>query len=448
MQDRVPLYPGRVTLTPVAGQENTYDMVRADQPTQAGTPLNKASLLKDTTAAKLGLTDTAVPDEALQKLIPPIGEVKITRRTDLGDKWLLCNGDTFSKDSYPQLGQLLPASTTGKWDVVGTPGGTIKKIYCYNGRWIAVGSNASGYPAIYTAANLEGAWAENVLYSASETLTSVFCYNNRWVAVGYTSLGYPVIYTTTNPAGTWTRKQVSSSKISIYDVYCYNGTWVAVGGTSSGTSYFYPFIYFTSNPASSWTEKQLSTSTEGVLKSVYCYNGTWAVVGKKSGLCYTTANPSGTWSKNAIVAGYRNCIAVYYNNGTWVALLELNSNSSQGAIAFFYTDNPAGTWTEGASIPDTRYDTESVFCYNGTHVVCLSRLGDYSKIVYTMEDISSEASIDENVIIQGAGGDRNSSIFCYNGTWALTNSRDIYSPVNALPEISLNGVYAYIKAKE
>ena len=46
MQDRVSLYPGRVKLVPVAGQENTYDMVRADSPTQEGTPLNKDSLLK------------------------------------------------------------------------------------------------------------------------------------------------------------------------------------------------------------------------------------------------------------------------------------------------------------------------------------------------------------------------------------------------------------------
>lgn len=68
MEDRVSLYPGRVTLTPVSGQENTYDMVRADQPTQDGTPLNKASLLKDTTAALYGLGTDAVPDEVLEKL--------------------------------------------------------------------------------------------------------------------------------------------------------------------------------------------------------------------------------------------------------------------------------------------------------------------------------------------------------------------------------------------
>ncbi len=40
--NRVPLYPGRVTLDPVSG--NTYDLTRADNPTQAGTPLNAALL--------------------------------------------------------------------------------------------------------------------------------------------------------------------------------------------------------------------------------------------------------------------------------------------------------------------------------------------------------------------------------------------------------------------
>ena len=68
MKDRVPLYPGRVKMVPVAGQENVYNMTRADQPTQEGTPLNKATLLKDATAALFGLGADSVPDDVLQKL--------------------------------------------------------------------------------------------------------------------------------------------------------------------------------------------------------------------------------------------------------------------------------------------------------------------------------------------------------------------------------------------
>lgn len=68
MKDRVPLYPGRVKLTPVAGQENTYDMVRADQPQQEGDPLNKATLYSDDTAASFDLGADSVPDQALKLL--------------------------------------------------------------------------------------------------------------------------------------------------------------------------------------------------------------------------------------------------------------------------------------------------------------------------------------------------------------------------------------------
>lgn len=68
MQDREPTYPGRVTLTPVYGMANTYDMERADRPLQEGTPLNKASLLKDATAALFGKTNAAVPDDILNLL--------------------------------------------------------------------------------------------------------------------------------------------------------------------------------------------------------------------------------------------------------------------------------------------------------------------------------------------------------------------------------------------
>ena len=68
MQDRVSLYPGRVKLEPVAGQANLYDLTRADQPTQEGTPLNKANLLSDATAALMGLDAAATPDGAFAAL--------------------------------------------------------------------------------------------------------------------------------------------------------------------------------------------------------------------------------------------------------------------------------------------------------------------------------------------------------------------------------------------
>lgn len=54
--DRVPTYPGRVKLIPVAGQENTYDMVRADNPIVVGTPINRALFDSIVSVAEATLT--------------------------------------------------------------------------------------------------------------------------------------------------------------------------------------------------------------------------------------------------------------------------------------------------------------------------------------------------------------------------------------------------------
>ncbi len=50
MKDRIPTKPGRVLLTPEDGSTPFYATItRADEPTQEGTPLNKANLLSDET---------------------------------------------------------------------------------------------------------------------------------------------------------------------------------------------------------------------------------------------------------------------------------------------------------------------------------------------------------------------------------------------------------------
>lgn len=42
-KDRVPTYPGRIKLSPIAGQPDTFEMERADEPITEGTPINKAT---------------------------------------------------------------------------------------------------------------------------------------------------------------------------------------------------------------------------------------------------------------------------------------------------------------------------------------------------------------------------------------------------------------------
>lgn len=70
MKDRIVQNPHRYQLVPVAGQEGIYDIIaKPGTITEVGTPINKATLLKDETAALYGLTgDDATVDGALKNV--------------------------------------------------------------------------------------------------------------------------------------------------------------------------------------------------------------------------------------------------------------------------------------------------------------------------------------------------------------------------------------------
>lgn len=70
----------------------------------------------DATAAALGLSGDPTVDDALNHLSTSVkdtykvGDTLTTARTDLGDKWLLCNGSIVNEEAYPELYSLLPGA--------------------------------------------------------------------------------------------------------------------------------------------------------------------------------------------------------------------------------------------------------------------------------------------------------------------------------------------------
>ena len=200
MQDRVPLYPGRVTLTPVAGQENTFDMARADQPTQEGTSLNKATLLKDATAAKFGKDAGAVPDEVLDVLSKsvlegtyPVVDVyagqnweKGTVPNVSGSVWqqiAVANNILFS---FPISGTTAVMSTDGKtWTTLTIP--TVSGGYNYGGRhrivyvgdtyYLLIPITSSPYKAIIYATQNLSTWTLKCTLSLTNIAYDLF-YSN------------------------------------------------------------------------------------------------------------------------------------------------------------------------------------------------------------------------------------------------------------------------------
>lgn len=89
------------------GTLNHYEYLkREDAPTVEGTPLNKANLLSDATAAKIWpgskKPDDPTVNDALGKLsegTAKVGDIAITARTDLSDAWLRATGALYRRNS-------------------------------------------------------------------------------------------------------------------------------------------------------------------------------------------------------------------------------------------------------------------------------------------------------------------------------------------------------------
>lgn len=108
MKDRKPRYPNRVLITPENGGEPFYaTMTRADEPYDEGMAMSKQNILQDATAAAIGLDPEAdpTPNDAFLKLDGnyrrryKVGDIATSVRTDLGEKWALCNGDPVYRDA-------------------------------------------------------------------------------------------------------------------------------------------------------------------------------------------------------------------------------------------------------------------------------------------------------------------------------------------------------------
>ena len=158
MQDRIPTYPGRWKLTNVAtGEVIIVDAVRADDATQDGTPMNKATFLKDATAALFGLTALAVPDDVLAAIAS--GRAKIETGSYNGTGvYGSANKNTLSFSLTPKIVVIYRRSTSSGFQMVmpyiygehsfwtGTMSTNQEQIVSISGNtmsWYSNGGNAS-----------------------------------------------------------------------------------------------------------------------------------------------------------------------------------------------------------------------------------------------------------------------------------------------------------------
>lgn len=99
--DRIPLYPGRVKLIPVSGQANTYDLVRADEPLVAGTPINKALFesIVSVAEATLAVDGWTMGSDGRYKQTVSVPPVRTNSKIVIVD----CNLDTDDADARAEI---------------------------------------------------------------------------------------------------------------------------------------------------------------------------------------------------------------------------------------------------------------------------------------------------------------------------------------------------------
>lgn len=452
MQDRISLYPGRVTLTPVSGQDNTYDMERADSPTQEGTALSKANLLTDETAENLGLDSTATPNDALARLASArvrIGDTRTTARTDLGDDWLLCNGESISSADYPELANLLVSISPQYKNI--TVNLTLTQLIYSGGYWVAIGTTSnSRYVTIAYTQDLNGTWTTKNLIntSSSDTISNphiAYDDSQGWVAVisktGTGTTGVLALYSTTLD-GTWQSKQIYyGDYFSEYFLERKNGYWVTGGYYMPNEDDRYSVIAYATSPSENWTVKTISRD----IRSIDYGNGYWcATDSNMSGILYATSL-SGSWIYKSIVSTTAYSMAnIKFANEKWVIAFAGSSSGSSFFVS--YATNPTGTWTTetvtmtGFSVPLYVIEYINGKWYiggNNSSVVSSSDLTNWN-----LEPVDGAWRVLSIV--------SNGSLIVYAGNASGSTSGNLYFLDNStvsLPTIS-GDLYTYIKAKE
>lgn len=314
MTDRQPAsgQAGRVLITPESsGQMPFYAKIEmADNPIDPGTPINKATLLQDMTASQYGLGSDAVPDDVFAKIepqLPQIGDIKMTARTSLGDKWLLCNGGEISQSEYPELYALLSE-------------GGITKPWKENKVWSAFDSPPQG--------------TTSIVYGSGYYVMTCGNSKNNTVRIYYSQ----------SAAGPWTLAlEINDGGINTYinRVRYINDTFIAVGEYSDD-----PYIWYASDPTGDWTGIKISETASAVLDIVYA-NGQYIAATNYSianrSILYYSSTLNGAWTGYTMSLGqYNNLLGIAYGGGYFVVPVR-DSNSQMDKIV--YSENVTGPWT-------------------------------------------------------------------------------------------------------
>ena len=406
---------------------------------------NSGQVLLDRDArVTTGLASGSTLDDALQFVVKDggafqVGDTLTTARTNLGDKWLLCNGTQITQTDYPALVGLLGnkpfnwiskgTSTTANIDYI------VNKTTATGDLFLARSDTPvnNKYNCYYSTDLLS--WQS---LKTSDTKFSIWCVNGTWIIAYATAIGYP------NKPYYYSGENMNFSNFvtingisSLSGVAYWNGKYYLNGSDTSlerqnSSMFIYtdlsqtPIILHLNIGASG----QLGVLPDGV---AFCYGGTPAY--SQYGI---------------VVVDAQNSVSTYS-----VTLADYNApaTSIQYFNGYYYITTYKGT---SPSITHTLFRSTALN-------------GSYSKVMYngTEEVTATNITITDDYLITDTGYyiDKENNVYKQanpiTATVPILVSNDkYYTMVNTtayqsniaasanLPKVSTaSGLYTYIKAK-
>ncbi|MDR2666932.1 MAG: tail fiber protein [Holosporales bacterium] len=403
MKDRIPTYPGRVTLTQVT--ENTYDLVRADAPTEAGTPLTKATLLSDEAANiiwKKERPEDPTVNDAFKELggreSHEIGDILTTARNlNEKDEWLECDGSEIDAEKYPDLanlfgGPVIPTEWEKKAELTQTLSGNLDSRIEILGNKIIACENGINSDIICRSSTNGAAFTNMGTISTNGGGTQHFTTagNDQFVILGTKINGFGSVPRRTEATFWYGNTSLSSASLPVPSYSNQQEDYIA--DCSFGNGYFL---------ACGYTNGINSTSASliwyGTLPNSMTYKEMYRVTSISETLEYI--------------------LSVAAGNNQFCCI---KSNNTNQTVAVGYCDSPGGTYTFSTSNTFSGTDrnlTGKIRYLNNAWV--LTQQNNFTKFLVKTDITSEDAwqTIDPPVTAQGATFN---SIEYAGGTYLLT----------------------------
>lgn len=493
MKDRLPKFPGRIKLKPVAGQTDTYDMTRADDPDDTGTPFNARTMLQDSTGRFLRLPyANPLVDDAFRHMpdrIEPIGTVKTSPAFSLGKAWLPCDGSQVTFTEYPKLCQILrntdgsvtwesktigtvPAFKSmsratkfkGKWYIAGgargVPKGSEREYYMLS---IAKADSISGpYTVIYTETLFPEEGSEtpasagfekvNIQLAASDERITAIIAQRRSRAVYGDSDDDVFFIATSLDAETWTAiKCKYPSAIPVGSAYA--KPWESELDTD-GTYWAFPlgrWVSYTTDPSSGiWQLSDTIHYSAGHPAKLCVISGVWFLT-VDYGL-FTASSPASGWSrKKDTISSYGYVTNVVFFSGQYWFFASVDENSSSRRRYLLHSTNLTDWMQDDVSDESVSRDYERSQLLATDKLLLLACSGQSSSPaegVYATGDISlgwNAVALPAGAVAQSPSAD--GDVVIVSGE-SLIAYHDYSTETRLLPTISLSDdTTTFIKAK-